>query len=74
VTPADAMMQTVEWQAIEPDAHMLADDGMPYATHEGTLNIGGFEFKCYQLSDGRRVIDAESMERFFGAFSLDDET
>jgi hypothetical protein len=66
MTPADAMMNSVEWQSIEPDAAMLADDGIPYATHEGVLNIGGFEFKCYQLSDGKRVFDADSVHRFFG--------
>jgi len=69
MTPAEAMMNSVEWQPIAPDAAMLSDDGLPYATHEGTLSIGGFEFKCYQLSNGARVFDAESVHRFFGLTS-----
>jgi hypothetical protein len=69
MTPAEAMMNTVEWEVIELDANMLANDGIPYATHEGILNIGGFDFKCYQLSDGRRVFDAESVHRFFGSLT-----
>jgi hypothetical protein len=69
MTPAEAMMKTVEWQIVEPDANMLADDGIPYATHEGSLTIGGFEFKCYQLSNGKRVFDAESVHQFFDGLS-----
>ena len=72
MTPVDAMMNSVEWRAIEPDAAMLADDGIPYATHEGVLNIGGFEFQCYQLLYGRRVIDAESVARFFAGVEVID--
>jgi hypothetical protein len=69
-TPIDAMMETIQWSSIwinEPPP--TPEDGIPYATHEGTLNIGGFEFHCYQLSDGKRVISEESMVKFFeGAF------
>jgi hypothetical protein len=48
---------------------MLVGDDLPYATHEGALNVAGFEFKCYQLSTGERVIDEESIVRFFGGLS-----
>lgn len=64
MTPIDQMMNAVEWQPVEGE--MVADDGLPYATHTGVLNIGGFAFKCYQLNTGQRLIDAEDMERFFG--------
>lgn len=35
------------------------------ATHEGVLNIVGVAIRCYQLSDGRRVLDGDDVERLF---------
>lgn len=69
-TPIDAMLSTIEWQATNatPPA-----DGSLFATHEGTLDIGGFVFRCYQLNDGRRVFNAEDIDRFFGFFTGDEQ-
>ena len=64
-TPADAIMNTVEWIECEGDEPQV-DDGIPYATHKGTLKIGDIELECYQLSDGRRVFDADSVAKIFG--------
>lgn len=61
MTPVDVMMNSIEWQEIESSFAFRLDDGVPYATHEGKLNIGGFEFECYQLSNGARVISEESL-------------
>ena len=30
------------------------------------MRIGDFDFKCYQLNNGQRVISKESLETFFG--------
>lgn len=68
MNPAEAMMNTVEWKPVEPDAAMLVDAAIPYATHEGVLTIMGFAFQCYQLSDGKRVIAEESIVAFFDSF------
>jgi hypothetical protein len=43
-------------------------DGKPaelHATHEGDLVVGEKRLHCYQLSDGRRVVDADDVDRFF---------
>lgn len=38
-----------------------------FATHEGFLEIAGRQLKVYQLNDGQRVFDADSVAEFFGA-------
>lgn len=65
MTPIDAMLNAVEWKQLEGDPP-ADDDGLPYATHEGVLTIGNIELKCYQLNDGTRLFDAESVHCFFG--------
>lgn len=69
MTPAEAMMKNVEWKVIESDSALLVGDDLPYATHEGSLNIFGVDLKCYRLSDGRAVFDADDVHRFFGLTS-----
>ena len=62
-SPIDIMLDNVKW---EPVYHTDAnDDDIRIATHTGILDFGGFKFKVYQLDDGRRVIDAEDVEKFF---------
>ena len=68
MTPIDQIMNAVEWEPVE--GQIVEDDGSSYATHHGMLRIAGFEPKCYQLNTGQRVIDAEEMERFFGALEV----
>jgi hypothetical protein len=62
--PMDVLLDAVEWEVVEgaaPD-----DDGMPYATHTGVLVIAGMQLRCFQLNDGRRMINAEDVNKFFG--------
>lgn len=68
MTPIDQIMNAVEWTPVE--GQIIEDDGSPYATHHGMLRIAGFDLKCYQLNTRQRVIDAEDMERFFGALQV----
>jgi hypothetical protein len=58
------MMDGVAWRVCEGETP--ADDGIPYATHEGELDIMGIKLKCYQLNDGRRVFDADAVNELFG--------
>ena len=62
MTPADRLLAQVELTPYEivgdPPAEL-------YATHEGVLNIGEAQLRVYQLSDGRRVLDAEDIHRVF---------
>ena len=41
--------------------------GLPYVTHEGTLEVGDFTFHVYQLSNGQRIIPCDEVEKFFEA-------
>lgn len=62
-TPADQLLLNVVMRPIKRLAPVRGS--LPYATHEGELEIGGTVLKVFQLSDGRRVIEAESLARFF---------
>lgn len=64
--PADELMDTVEWVPLPAPQPSEIEPGLPYATHAGLLKIGDVELQCYQLSDGRRVIDAADVEKMFG--------
>lgn len=60
----EMMLDSIEWHALpEPDGH---GDDVPYATHEGDLEIDGAHLRCYTLNDGQRIINAEDVEALFG--------
>lgn len=64
MTPIEMMLQDAIWTPIE---NVKADDSLPYATHSGVLEVPGFDsLKCWRLSNGKAMIDAEDMARFFG--------
>ena len=65
-TPMDALLNAVEWQKVEQSEYIGIADDLPWVTHSGILNIGSASFRCYQLSDGTRILDAEDVEEFFG--------
>jgi hypothetical protein len=56
------MLDNVKWHAVSYDPR---EDEIPYVTHQGTLSLGGFDLRCYQLNDGRQIIDAGDLEDFF---------
>jgi hypothetical protein len=60
--PIDAVLDTVERQATgaQPDGSDL-----PHATHSGVLTLFGKTLRCYRLSDGRAVFDADDFRDFF---------
>ena len=70
-TPIDRLLDAVTWRELNPQGtwkdrldNELAETLV--ATHEGTLDIMGHSLRVYQLSDGRRIIACEDLERFFG--------
>jgi len=63
-TPIDIMMDDVVWEEID-SIDIEPDSDMPHATHKGILRIGDVSLKCYQLSDGMRVLDADDVADFF---------
>ncbi len=62
-TPIDMMLEGVEWIK-SPDENGGVDNDLPHVTHSGVLEIMGAEFKCYRLSDGNTVFDADDVESF----------
>lgn len=68
--PIDALLDSLTWEALPPpeDASVL------HATHAGVLEIGDAALRVHVLSDGRRVIVAEDLEKFFGLGLLPEVT
>lgn len=61
----DHLFANVDWRAApEPEAVI---DSL-YATHEGVFELGGLQMRCYRLSNGQAIFNADDFEAFFGAF------
>ena len=58
----EVLLDKVEWEVVDEPAEKNSD--LPYATHSGVLKLLGYEFRCYQLSDGRRGFHADDVQRF----------
>lgn len=63
--PVDLLIGAIEMTPLPVDDEPRPD-GIPHATHEGVLEIGDLSIKVWQLSDGRCVLDADDVHRFFG--------
>jgi hypothetical protein len=48
-------------------------DGIPHAIWSGSFHMFGVEVKCYVLSTGQRVIDANSMNELMLAMGSSEE-
>ena len=71
-TPIEMMMMdNLEWTPLgAPDEGR--DDGIPYATHSGVLEIAGARLRCHRLSTGQAVFDADDMAHFWGFSSREE--
>ena len=61
-SPVDRLMDSLEWT---PTGATPGQDGLPYATHTGVLMLGEMALRCYQLSNGQRVLDAKDLAKMF---------
>lgn len=43
----------------------MSDERIPIAIWEGTFELAGIPLRCSVLNDGRRVINADDVKRFF---------
>lgn len=50
----------------------MSEKELPHAVWSGSFNIFGVDVKCHVLSDGERVIEAESMEAVLKAMAAPD--
>ena len=57
--PITTMLDALPWTAVENPNK--GDGTLPYVTHQGVLTIADMTLRCYQLSDGRRIFDADDM-------------
>lgn len=69
-SPIDMMLDGVQWRPIPQELRPGTHDGLPVATHKGELKLalpgarGELSLPVYQLSDGRRVISEEGVQKF----------
>lgn len=61
-TPIEMMLDGVEWVEV---AAIENSDGLPHTTHEGVLEIAGHKLRCYRLSTGQAVLDADDVHALF---------
>lgn len=54
-------LDRVTWTPCEPPE---TSGDLPYITHAGVLHLGSVSLRVYQLSNGKRIIDAEDMATF----------
>lgn len=64
-----AFMQGVQWRPTDAES----DGELPYATHVGELEVFGVKLRCYRISTGQAIIDADDMNALFGGMPGDDE-
>lgn len=59
-------MADVNWSPTnaKPDIGSL-----PFATHEGLLQMAGHEFRCYRISTGEIIINSDDFEAFLFGLS-----
>jgi hypothetical protein len=62
-TPTELLLDSATWKEVGPP---VEQGELPYVTHEGTLEIGGYSLRCYRLSSGQAVFHADDFRRFFG--------
>lgn len=70
-TPIDLMLDGVTWVPVERQA--TGDSDLPYATHEGVLELFGSKLRCYRLNIGDAVFNADDFEAFWNAALEGDE-
>lgn len=61
--PIPAFLNDVVWETVPPPETNSGD--LPYATHSGVLELFGHKMKCFRLSTGQAVFDADDFHAFF---------
>ena len=61
-TPIEKMLDAVDWS---PTGSVENEEGLPFSTHEGVLELFGHSLRCYRLNTGQTVFDADDFEAFY---------
>lgn len=70
-SPIEMMLDGLVWKAVKVPPDFI-DDGVPYATHEGVLDIMGHTFRCFRLSTGEAVIHGDDLAAFLQGLTCGD--
>lgn len=63
--PIEMILDGLTWKAVPDPQNVSADDWMlPRVTHEGEMDFMGHKLRCYRLSDGKAVINADDLNAF----------
>lgn len=57
------LMDDVEWTVCEKQLPFENPDNLPTVTHSGLFDFFGDTIKCYRLSTGQAIFDAEDFKR-----------
>lgn len=66
--PIEMMLDGVQWKEIVAHPQHSEDDGLPIATHEGVFEMADFSMRCYRLSNGQAVFNADDFKAFLRGF------
>lgn len=64
-TPMEALMGEIPWELIEAQP-TAANGDLPHATHQGIFLFSGQKIRCYRLSNGEAIFDADDFQDVFG--------
>jgi hypothetical protein len=66
MTPIDTLMNGLSWSPtnMKPDNNEL-----PFATHEGVLEVAGLKLRCYRLNTGEAIINSDNFMDFFSGIA-----
>lgn len=62
--PIDMVLNGLTWEPVVRD--IQPTDDLPYVTHEGVFDFAGNKLRCYRLSNGKNVFNAEDFDKFLG--------
>ncbi len=63
-----SILDTVQFTEVPPPDE---PGDLPFVTHEGVLEVDGKRLRCYRISDGRAIINAEDFHAFFEGLGVD---
>lgn len=64
MTPIEHLIGGIDWRPL--DDPKPSAQGLPHATHVGSLDLFGATLRCYRLNTGEAVIDGDDLETLFG--------